>query len=171
VEASKRVGRLIEGANDRHTAILIPERGPGLRTIVQTLTEAGASSRKVRYLGTGLWNDAETLSDARMEGAWFVTPDFTARRAFEERFNATYQRRPTRLAGIGYDATAMLARMTRGGDKNGASARAIEARNGFEGVDGVFRFTGNVVERGMAVNEISARGSKTVQEAPKSFLP
>lgn len=171
IEASKRVGRLLDGATDRQTAILIPERGPALRTIVQTLTEAGATSRKVRYLGTGLWNDAETLSDSRMEGAWFVTSDLTARRAFEERFNAAYQRPPTRLAGIGYDATAMLARMTRGGDKNSASAHAIEARDGFEGVDGVFRFTGHVVERGMAVNEISSRGRKTVQEAPKSLLP
>jgi ABC-type branched-subunit amino acid transport system substrate-binding protein len=171
VEAAKRVGRLLDGANDRQTAVLIPERGPDLRTIIQTLTETGATSRKIRYLGTGLWNDAETLSEARMEGAWFVTPDLIARRAFEARFNATYQRRATRLAGIGYDATAMLARMTRGGNKNGASARAIEARDGFEGVDGVFRFTGHVVERGMAVNEISARGSKTVQEAPKSFQP
>ena len=171
VEASRKVGRLLQGTSDRQTAILIPERGPSLRTIVQTLTEAGASSRKVRYLGPGLWNEAETFSDARMEGAWFVTPDLTARRDFEDRFNATYQRRPTRLAGIGYDATAMLARMTRGGNKNGASAREIEARDGFEGVDGVFRFTGHVVERGMAVNEVTARGSRTVQEAPKSFLP
>ena len=171
VEASRKVGRLLQGTSDRQTAILIPERGPSLRTIVQTLTEAGASSSKVRYLGPGLWNEAETFSDARMEGAWFVTPDLTARRDFEDRFNATYQRRPTRLAGIGYDATAMLARMTRGGNKNGASAREIEARDGFEGVDGVFRFTGHVVERGMAVNEVTARGSRTVQEAPKSFLP
>jgi branched-chain amino acid transport system substrate-binding protein len=170
IEAAKQVARLIQGGTSRETAILIPERGATLRTIVQTLTQAGASSSKVRYLGTGLWSEAEALNDVRMEGAWFVTPDLAARGTFEEHFNATYQRRSTRLAGMGYDATAMLARMTRGGNKDGASARALEAPDGFAGVDGLFRFKGHVVERGMAVNEISARSSKVVQDAPKSFL-
>jgi hypothetical protein len=99
-----------------------------------------------------------------------VTPDLRARGTFEEHFNATYQRRSTRLAGMGYDATAMLARMTRGGKKDGASARALEAPDGFAGVDGLFRFKAHVVERGMAVNEITGRSSKVVQDAPKSFL-
>ncbi|GIU66416.1 penicillin-binding protein activator [Candidatus Phycosocius spiralis] len=169
IEASRRVARMI--GTGRENAILIPERGPVLRSIVQTLTEAGASSRNVRYLGTGLWNDAEVLSDVRMEGAWFVTPDFGARAGFEARFNEAYQQKPTRLAGIAYDATAMLARMTKGGNKSGASPRAIEAPEGFSGVDGLFRFKAHVVERGMAVNEVVARRSKVVQEAPQSFLP
>lgn len=170
IEVSKRVAGRVSGGNaSRETAILIPERGAMLRAIVQTLGQAGASSRQVRYLGTGLWNDPDTLNDSRMLGAWFVTPDVAARSAFEQRFNQAYQRRPTRLAGMGYDATAMLARMTREGSKSGASARAIEAQDGFIGVDGLFRFRNHVVERGMAVNEVVTRGSKVVQVAPKAF--
>jgi len=140
-----------------------------LRAMVQSLGQSGASSRQVRYLGTGLWNDPDILNDSRMIGAWFVTPDVAARSAFEQRFSQAYQRKPTRLAGMGYDATAMLARMTREGSKSGASARAIEAQDGFIGVDGLYRFTSHVVERGMAVNEVVARGSKVVQVAPKIF--
>ena len=170
IEAARRVASRVGGSTaTRDTAILMPERGAMLRSLVQTLGQGGATARRVRYLGTGLWNEPETLNDSRMAGAWFVTQDVAARSVFEQRFNTAYQRRPTRLAGMGYDATAMLARMTRDGNRAGASARAIEAPDGFTGVDGLFRFRNHVVERGMAVHEVVNRGSKVVQPAPKTF--
>ena len=170
-ESSRRAAHMSGGGAARETAILIPERGALLRTLVQSLTQAGASSSRIRYLGTGLWNDAETLADTRLAGGWFVTPDSASRAAFEQRFRDRYGRRPTRLAGIGYDATAMLAGMTRGGNPNGASQRTIETRDGFVGVDGLFRFNRGVVQRGMGVNEVGPRGGRTLDAAPSSFAP
>ena len=122
-------------------------------------------------MGTGLWNDAETLSDTRLAGGWYVTPDQAARAAFEQRFRAKYNRRPTRLAGMGYDATAMLAGMTRGGDASTATPRAIETRDGFVGVDGLFRFNRGIVQRGMAINEVGPRSGRTIETAPTRFGP
>lgn len=168
-EAARRAAQLAAGGPNRETAILIPERGALLRTMAQTLTQAGASTTRVRYLGTGLWNDLETLADARLAGGWFVTPDPTARAAFEQRFRQKYGRRPTRLAGMGYDATAMLAGMTRGGNAATASQRAIETSDGFIGVDGLFRFNRGVVQRGMAINEVGPRGGRTIDAAPTRF--
>lgn len=168
-ESARRAAQLSAGGLARETAILIPERGALLRTIGQSLTQAGASTSRVRYLGTGLWNDAETLSDPRLAGGWFVTPDSAARAAFEQRFREKYGRRPTRLAGMGYDATAMLAGMTRGGIASSATQSAIETRDGFIGVDGLFRFSRGVVQRGMAVNEVGPRGGRTLEAAPTSF--
>jgi branched-chain amino acid transport system substrate-binding protein len=168
-ESARRAAQLSAGGAARETAILIPERGALLRTIGQSLTQAGASTSRVRYLGTGLWNDAETLSDPRLAGGWFVTPDSAARAAFEQRFREKYGRRPTRLAGMGYDATAMLAGMTRGGVASSATQGAIETRDGFIGVDGLFRFSRGVVQRGMAVNEVGPRGGRTLEAAPTSF--
>jgi branched-chain amino acid transport system substrate-binding protein len=168
-ESARRAAQMAAGGPARETAILIPERGAMLRAIGQSLTAAGASTSRVRYLGTGLWNDAETLSDSRLAGGWYVTPDSAARAAFEQRFREKYGRRPTRLAGMGYDATAMLAGMTRGGIATSATQRAIETRDGFVGVDGLFRFSRGVVQRGMAVNEVGPRGGRTVEAAPTSF--
>jgi branched-chain amino acid transport system substrate-binding protein len=168
-DAARRAAQLAAGGAVRETAILIPERGGLLRTLAQTLTQAGAPTSRVRYLGTGLWNDAETLADPRLAGGWFVTPDAAARAAFEQRFRARYGRRPTRLAGMGYDATAMLAGMTRGGTTTTATQRAIETSDGFVGVDGLFRFNRGVVQRGMAINEVGPRGGRTVEAAPVSF--
>jgi branched-chain amino acid transport system substrate-binding protein len=168
-EAARRAAQLSTGGPARETAILIPERGGLLRSLAQTLTQNGASTGRVRYLGTGLWNDAETLADLRLAGGWYVTPDAAARAAFEQRFRAKYGRRPTRLAGMGYDATAMLAGMTRGGTASAATQRAIETSDGFVGVDGLFRFSRGVVQRGMAINEVGPRGGRTVEAAPSRF--
>lgn len=168
-DAARRAAQLGAGGNARETAILIPERGGLLRTLAQSLTQAGASTARVRYIGTGLWNDAETLTDSRLAGGWYVTPDAAARAAFEQRFRARYGRRPTRLAGMGYDATAMLAGMTRGGTATAATQRAIETNDGFVGVDGLFRFNRGVVQRGMAINEVGPRGGRTIEAAPTTF--
>jgi branched-chain amino acid transport system substrate-binding protein len=170
-DAARQAAQLGGGGPARETAILIPERGALLRSLVQSLTQAGASTSRVRFLGTGLWNDAETLTDSRLAGGWYVTPDSASRNAFEQRFRDRYGRRPTRLAGMGYDATAMLAGMTRGGNATAATQRMIETRDGFVGVDGLFRFSRGVVQRGMAVNEVGLRGGRTVDPAPTSFAP
>jgi branched-chain amino acid transport system substrate-binding protein len=170
-DSARVAAQMASGGSARETAILIPERGALLRTIVQALTQAGASTSKVRYLGTGLWNDAETLSDVRLAGGWYVTPDATARAAFEQRFRDRYVRRPTRLAGMGYDATALIAGLTRGGNARAASQSAIETPDGFVGVDGLFRFNQGVVQRGMAINEVDARGGRTLEAAPTRFAP
>jgi branched-chain amino acid transport system substrate-binding protein len=171
MDAARRAAQLSNGGGARETAILIPERGALLRTLAQGLTQAGASTTRVRLLGTGLWNDAETLSDSRLAGGWYVTPDSASRAAFEQRFRDRYGRRPTRLAGMGYDATAMLAGMTRGGNPTLATQRMIETRDGFVGVDGLFRFSRGVVQRGMAINEVGPRGGRVVEPAPASFGP
>jgi branched-chain amino acid transport system substrate-binding protein len=168
-EAARRAAQLSVGGAARETAILIPERGSLLRSLAQTLTTAGAPASRVRYLGTGLWNDAETLADARLAGGWFVTPDAAARSAFEQRFRARYGRRPTRLAGMSYDATALLAGLTRGGTASAATPRALEISDGFLGVDGLFRFNRGVVQRGMAINEVSQRSSRTLEPSPTRF--
>lgn len=171
MEAARRAAELSGGGPIRETAILIPERGAMLRSLGQTLTQAGASTSRVRFLGTGLWNDTETLADSRLAGGWYVTPDSASRAAFEQRFRDRFGRRPTRLAGMGYDATAMLAGMTRGGNASAATQRMIETRDGFVGVDGLFRFSRGVVQRGMAINEVGPRGGRTVEAAPSSFAP
>jgi ABC-type branched-subunit amino acid transport system substrate-binding protein len=170
-DSARVAAQMASGGLARETAILIPERGALLRTIVQALTQAGASTSKVRYLGTGLWNDKETLSDVRLAGGWYVTPDAAARASFEQRFRDRYGRRPTRLAGMGYDATALIAGLTRGGNARAASQNAIETPDGFVGVDGLFRFNQGVVQRGMAINEVDARGGRTLEAAPTRFVP
>ena len=73
------------------------------------------------------------------------------------------------MATLAYDAVALtgteaLARLP---DGRGFSAETLTSARG---VDGILRFTpdgGN--QRGLAVLEVTANGSRTVSEAPSSF--
>lgn len=166
--AARRAAALSAGGQRGQTAIFIPERGPMLRGLVQTLSVNGASTSRVRYLGTSLWNDASTTAESRLLGGWFVSPDIRARGDFEKRLQAAANRRPTRLAGFGYDAISIIAKLAKDGEKSQISRRIIENRQGFDGVDGKFRFENGVVNRAMIVNEIGSNGARII-DAPQGF--
>ena len=50
------------------------------------------------------------------------------------------------------------------------TTEALTAANGFTGIDGIFRLLpGGVAERGLAVIEMNARGTRIVSPAPRTF--
>ncbi len=167
--ASVRAANVSKTGIRNQTAIFMPERGGNLKLMARTLTNNGASTSRVRYLGTGLWNDANTIADSLMFGAWFVSPDTAGRSAFETKFQAATGKRATRYAGMGYDAMSLIAKIGQDGDKSDINRSTLENPNGFNGVDGRFRFQSGVIERSMAIVEISGTGIKTIDAAPTKF--
>lgn len=164
-DAARRAAVLSRGGVRGQTAIFIPERGPVLRSLIQTLTLNGASTSRVRYLGTSQWNEPTTISDSRALGAWFVRTDVSARTNFETKLRNQSQRRATRLAGMGYDVVTMLARMGVGGEKSTINTASIENPAGFQGVDGHYHFENGVIARDLAVVEIAPNGARIVEAA------
>jgi branched-chain amino acid transport system substrate-binding protein len=166
IAAGREAAAAAAGGQRYATGIVIAERGSRLRTLTSLLATNGASPSRVRYLGVGGWNSPATLADPRMLGAWFATPDLQARSSFEARFTAAFPQTPTRLAGIGYDATALIANTVRNGDKSSLNARMLAGTEGFMGVDGLFRFRNGVIERALAVYEIGPDGVRIADPAP-----
>jgi branched-chain amino acid transport system substrate-binding protein len=167
---AERAGRIAVTAPVGQGAILIPERGNLVRALAAPLAAAGVTPASTRFLGTGLWADTEVTEARGLAGAWFAAPDPTVRGTFERRFRQTFERPPTRLAGMGYDATALVARLTRRGDLTGLSRESLEKPEGFVGVDGLFRFRADgTTERGLAVHEATGTGSRVIDPAPMSF--
>jgi hypothetical protein len=78
-------------------------------------------------------------------------------------------RDPVRLSTIAYDAAALAAVLGKKGD---FTPIRLTQRNGFAGVDGVFRLldTG-LIERGLAVMEVQRDGFRVASPAPESFGP
>lgn len=167
--AARQAATLASGGGRYETALYMPDRGATVRALAQTLSTTSASVTRVRYLGTGLWNDPATLQDSRLLGGWFVTPDLATRARFEGRFQDSFGRRPTRLAGMAYDATALLVRLARDGQTGGVTPAVLAGPQGFFGVDGAFRFRDGVVERALAVNEVGPRGLRVLEPAPAAF--
>ena len=150
-------------------ALLLPLGGDQLKQTARQIKAAGAGADKVQLLGSGLWDDASTAGEPALYGGWFAASPLDQRRAFESRFQATYGRSPPRLASLAFDAAALAAVLSKR-ERDPFSREAILNPSGFTGVDGLFRFTDQgLVQRGLAVLEVTPEGTRLVSPAPQSF--
>ena len=78
---------------------------------------------------------------------------------------------PSRLASLSYDSVLLAASVADGAWKPGQPfpQKALDDPQGFAGVDGIFRFRGNVAERGLEVQQVTPQGFATVSPAPTNF--
>jgi hypothetical protein len=89
-----------------------------------------------------------------------------------QRYKARYPgQNPPRIASLGYDAVLLTARAARGwAPGRRFPLGAIDDREGFAGVDGIFRFrSDNVAQRAFEVRAVTAGGSTLLSPAPMSF--
>ena len=150
-------------------ALMIPEGGDALRQVAPALPFFDVDPGEVRFLGTGLWDDPSLGQEPALVGGWFAAPPPADAARFVERFNSIYGYRPVRIATLAYDAVALAAALARREQPDFRRA-AITNASGFAGTDGIFRFRENgIVERGLAIVEVEARGLKVIDPAPLTF--
>ncbi len=150
-------------------ALLLPLGGDQLKQTSRQIKAAGGGADKVQLLGSGLWDDPSIAGEPALYGGWFAASPLDQRRAFESRFQATYGRPPPRLASLAFDAAALAAVLSKR-ERDPFSREAILNPSGFTGVDGLFRFTEQgLVQRGLAVLEVTPQGTRVISPAPQSF--
>jgi branched-chain amino acid transport system substrate-binding protein len=141
-------------------AILIGNGGAGARAAGAALAAAFPGGLP-RLLGTSLWAGDTTIgNEPALANAWFPAPDPDARGRFEAQYNAAFGGRPSRLAGVAYDALALAARSARDGGPPVGIA--------FQGADGPVRLLeGGVLARGLAIFAVRPGGeAQLIQPAP-----
>jgi ABC-type branched-subunit amino acid transport system substrate-binding protein len=152
-------------------AIFMPVGGSQADLMAGTLGYHGLTPNKVKYLGTGLWDDNRLMKVQNLRDGIFAGPSPQLRQDFEARYQALYNQRPVRLTSLAYDATALAAVLAQKSTGTDAfNKRALTNANGFSGTDGIFRFNGQgLVERGLAVLEFSDGKIIEISPAPKTF--
>ncbi len=152
-------------------AVLVPEGGQFLRSMIPLLPFYEVDPEKVKFLGTGLWHDPTLVGEPSLKGAWFAGADPKSVEGFMKRFQGFFGYRPSRIATLAYDAVGLVASLARiEVPRKRFADETIEDANGFSGVDGIFRFTRDgVTQRGFAVLEITEDGFKVIDPAPESF--
>jgi hypothetical protein len=103
-------------------------------------------------------------------GGWYagVAPDLIAR--FDQRYSRSYGRSPPRLASLSYDAVSLAIILGRGAPGQRFTASAITNPEGFQGINGLFRFRPNgLSERGLSILEVTSGGPRVIQAAPQRF--
>ncbi|WP_205470605.1 penicillin-binding protein activator [Breoghania sp. L-A4] len=151
-------------------AIFLPDGGSVPGYIAQILSAKGIGRDKVTFLGSGQWDNTQVLNEPALAGGLYpapVKPGFTA---FAQRYQAAYGSAPPRNATLAYDATRLAAGLVSNAGPRRFATGVLTNRDGFLGVDGVFRFNSDGTnERGLAIYEATGSGSRLVDPAPQAF--
>ncbi|MCW5730266.1 MAG: penicillin-binding protein activator [Alphaproteobacteria bacterium] len=151
-------------------AVLIPEGGQRLKSLAPVLPYFDIDPAKVKFLGTGQWDQPGLGVEPALQGAWFAAPPPAYAENFRQRFETAYRRRPPRIASLAYDATALAAALAAEPPAFRYTGAALTNPNGFAGFDGIFRFRADgIAERGLAILEVRRNGVRVIRPAPESF--
>ena len=148
-------------------AILIPERGTQLRRVGPLLSYYGMS-RNVQMMGLSGWDDQSIWREPSLRGGWFVAPSRDDVQAFNTKFQRIYGRGPSSLASTAYDAAALVSQLGADGE---VTRDEIASRDGYLGVNGVFRFApSGTTERRLSIYEVAgSQGAVEINKAAQTF--
>ena len=163
---------LVETLGDiPYDAVFMPEGGLALRNLAPLLPYFDIDPRRVKFIGTGLWDDPTLRQEPPLHGGWYAAGPSANWGGFKARYEAVYEAAPPRLASMAYDAVALAARLTSFQTEAPFSAELLIDPNGFSGIDGIFRLKpGGLNERGLTVQEVTRAQSREISRAPKSFV-
>ena len=99
-----------------YDAVLIPEGGLRLILVGSLLPFFDVDPDKVRFLGTGQWDDPAVWREPTLRGSWFAAAMPTARQKFMARYKDAYNETPPRITTLAYDGVALAAVLARGAE-------------------------------------------------------
>lgn len=168
--AVQRMANVIAGNAPQVDALLVPDSADGLAAVSRALQTIGYDARRVRPLGTGVWNEASVFALPALQGGWFAAPDGRGFEAFAQRYRARFNVDPTRLATLSYDAVTLAAALTRTQGSRRFAEDVLTNPAGFAGADGVFRFKADGTNnRALTVQEIRNGTAVAVNVAPRNL--
>jgi len=169
-ESARRLNQVASGPRPTVSAILMPDGPSALRSLAPALTAGGVDPNRVKFLGSGQWDDPQIGAEPALVGGWYAAPDPAGWQDFVGRYQANYGTTPPRIATLAYDAVSLAAALARQPPDQRYSAEMLTNSSGFSGVDGIFRFQPNGLnQRGLAILEVQSGGGRVIRPAPKSF--
>jgi hypothetical protein len=106
-----------------------------------------------------------------LRGAWYAALPNERFDQLVTRYRGQYGKTPYRLASLGYDAMLLTVRTSKFWQPGQPfPARRLIEKDGFAGVDGIFRFgRDGIAERALEVRQVSAAGSTLLSPAATTF--
>ena len=156
--------------------ILIPEAGKQLSKVVKSVNKFNKDERDFQLIGTFQWDDASTLNDINLLGSWFPAPEGDKFRIFEKNYHHSFGKFPPRISSIAYDAVWAISKIAQ--NKTNLKLTFSDfidysnnLKNGFDGIDGVFRFLPNgAVQRNLAILQVGNGKFETIDSSLEKFL-
>ena len=170
-DSQKRAKKLTTTRDVDYRALVLSESGQRLLNLASLIPYYDINTQKVKIIGLNSNFDDRNLSvEPALNGAWFAAPDPSGRKDFDRRYAGLFGAEPARLSSLCYDLVGLAAVLSRRGEAGDFSTTALRNRDGFVGIDGIFRFAANnTTERGLAVLEIQRTGPVVISKAPTKF--
>jgi ABC-type branched-subunit amino acid transport system substrate-binding protein len=151
-------------------ALLMPDSPEIAPALAAALTANGVTRDRLRFLGSGQWDDPRVLNNPALVGGRFAAPPKQGYDELARKYRAAYGSVPPRNATLAYDATVLAAGLVRQFGTARFELSVLTSPAGFVGLDGVFRFLpSGLTERRLAVYEVTGSGARIIDPAPRSF--
>ena len=154
-----------------YDVVFVPEGGLALRKLAPLLPYFDIDPKLVKFIGTGLWDDPSLSQEPPLHGGWYAAPDRALWAGYQKRYEQLFARPAPRLTSIAYDSVSLAIKLATINQQQPFSYDLLTDPNGFAGLDGIVRLTAEGLnDRGLAVQEITARAPRIVSPAPRSFV-
>lgn len=156
--------------------IFIPEAGKALTRIAGSISRLNNEERSFQLIGSSQWNDNSILSDINLLGSWFPAPEDERFRIFEKNYYRSFGKLPPRITSIAYDSILAISKIAE--EKTNLKIALQDfvefnnfKNNGFDGIDGIFRFLPNgAIQRNLAVLQIGNGKFETIESSIPKFM-
>ena len=153
-------------------ALLVAAGGESLQEIAANLPYYDIDPKKVRMLGTSLWNAPWVGSEPALLGGWFASTSPNNRTDFVKQYQDVYGKPPHVLATLAYDAIAISAVLSNDDGNADYSFETLTDSAGFLGRNGIFRLLNDgTTEHGLSVLQVLPKSFREISPAPKTFDP
>ena len=129
----------------------------------------------IQIMGLTHWeNSASILSEPALQKAWFTMPDQRFRSFYENKFIKKFGYTPHPKSNLAYDAVASLGvlhkNLTNNGNDYFDKFNGLFNRNGFIGIDGIFRFNNDrIAEKELSIIQLISGKPKMLKQAKSQF--
>ena len=150
-------------------AILIPEYGSKLKSIISMFGYYDVYAPEVKFLGTSIWEGSSLNKESMIINSWYPTLSRYQSAYFSNKYSNLFGERPNSLYSFAYDAVALASALSGYQDSNDLNL-AITNPDGYIGINGTFRlFANGNNQHSLDIMEIRPDGDAVVDTAPKRF--
>jgi len=155
-KALKKIVKFETIGNVDFTHLILPDYGIRLLEIAPLLPFYDVDPNKVKFVGTGVWDDKVFFDDPSLQGAIFPGIEESNRLTFLNDYEKIYQEKPIRTATIPYDLLGIVSYII---NQEMTIKKAYDFLDNsqikFDGIDGKFSFIENVIFRELDILKIS----------------
>ena len=137
------------------THLILPDYNIRLLQIAPLIPFYDIDPNKVQLVGTGVWDDSAFFDEPSLQNAIFSGIEENKRNKFFRAFQYFYDQKPMRTATIPYDLTAVLSYIISEDMTLNKSKDFLNNSNiTFDGIDGNFFFSDNIIVRKLDILRI-----------------